>query len=93
MDCHDGMRILKEEMENLDEKIVSYQMDLITLDLRHNALKFQEEWIEERSQELQNQLAEYYLSKYSGFLIYIGFLLLLKIENSFFGEPNVKTSL
>lgn len=58
MDCHDGMRILKEEMENLDEKIVSYQMDLITLDLRHNALKFQEEWIEERSQELQNQLAE-----------------------------------
>lgn len=58
MDCHDGMRILKEEMENLDEKIVSYQMDLITLDLRHNALKFHEEWIEERSQELQNQLAE-----------------------------------
>ena len=54
MDCHDGMRILKEEMENLEEKIVSYQMDLITLGLRHNALKFQEEWIEERSQELQN---------------------------------------
>ena len=54
MDCHDGMRILKEEMENLDEKIVSYQMDLIKLGLRHNALKFQEEWIEERSQELQN---------------------------------------
>lgn len=58
MDCHDGMRILKEEMENLDEKIVSYQMNLITLGLRHNALKFHEKWIEERSQELQNQLAE-----------------------------------
>ena len=40
MDCHDGMRILKEEMENLDEKIVSYQMDLLKLGLRHNALKF-----------------------------------------------------
>ena len=58
MDCHDGMRVLKEEMENLDEKIVSYQMDLIKLGLRHNALKLHEKWIEERSQELQNQLAE-----------------------------------
>ena len=58
MDCHDGMRILKEELENLDEKIVSYQMELIKLGLRHNALKFHEKWIEERSQELQNQLAE-----------------------------------
>lgn len=54
MDCHGGMRILREEMENLDQKIVSYQMALIKLGLRHNALKFQEEWIEERSQELQN---------------------------------------
>ena len=58
MDCQDGMRILKEEMEKLDKKIVSYQMNLIKLGLRHNALKLQEEWIEERSQELQNQLAE-----------------------------------
>lgn len=58
MDCHDRMRLLKQEMENIDQKIVSYQMDLLKLGLRHNALKFQEEWIEERSQELQNQLAE-----------------------------------
>ena len=58
MDCLDGMRLLKEEMENLDKKIVSYQMNLIKLGLRHNALKFHEKWIEERSQELQNQLAE-----------------------------------
>lgn len=52
MDCHDGMRLLKEEMKNLDQKIVSYQTALIGL--RHNALKIQEEWIEEQSQELQN---------------------------------------
>lgn len=49
---------LQQEMENIDQKIVSYQMELIKLGLRHNALKFQKEWIEERSQELQNQLAE-----------------------------------
>lgn len=45
---------LQQEMENIDQKIVSYQMELIKLGLRHNALKFQKEWIEERSQELQN---------------------------------------
>lgn len=53
-----GRKLLQQEMDNLDQKIVSYQMDLIKLGLKHNALKFQEEWIEKRSQELQNQLAE-----------------------------------
>ena len=42
MDCHDRMRLLKQEMENIDQKIVSYQMELIKLGLRHNALKFHE---------------------------------------------------
>ena len=51
-------KLLQQEMDNLDQKIVSYQMELIKLGLKHNALKFQEEWIEKRSQELQNQLAE-----------------------------------
>lgn len=51
-------KLLQQEMDNLDQKIVSYQMELIKLGLRHNALKFQEEWIEKRSQELQNQLVE-----------------------------------
>ena len=51
-------KLLQQEMDNLDQKIVSYQMELIKLGLKHNALKFQEEWIEKQSQELQNQLAE-----------------------------------
>lgn len=47
-------KLLQQEMDNLDQKIVSYQTALIKLGLRHNALKIQEEWIEEQSQELQN---------------------------------------
>ena len=51
-------KILQQEIENMDQKIMSYQMDLITLVSRHNTLTIQEKWIQKRSQELQDQLAE-----------------------------------
>ena len=58
MENHEYSKQLQLEIKILEQKIISYQMDLIKVGSRYNALKIQEKWIKELGQDLENQLAE-----------------------------------
>lgn len=52
----ESMKLLKDEMEDLDQKILFYQSELIKLGWQQTSLKVQEKWLQECSQKIQNDL-------------------------------------